>query len=188
MAASPGCTTCWSLCRLCIYLHEIIAGTAQDDAFQWCPAPEAAFHMCFCIWSRMQSPSEIVLHSCSYTLNKTSHSFLSSIYIQFFSAAVQVSLMILFTNGNVAPIAGANLSCFPSWILISRSEKNGQCCDFLFQEFQICFCEIWYKKSTQNHIAVRFAISDGLEKCHKRVSLNQFTDLTFTVKLSSPIE
>ena len=32
--------------------------------------------------------------------------------------------------------------------------KKWQRCDFLFQEFQICFCEIWHKKSAQNHIAV----------------------------------
>ena len=80
VAASPGCITCWLPCRLCIDLH----------AFQWYPAPEAAFHMCFCIWSRMQSPFEIILHSCCYMSNKTSHSFLSSIYIQFFSAAAQL--------------------------------------------------------------------------------------------------
>ena len=44
--------------------------------------------------------------------------------------------MVLFTNGNAAPIAGANSSCLPNWILISRSAKNGNAVIFCFRNFK----------------------------------------------------
>ena len=54
----------------------------------------------------------------------------------FVMLSAQISSMVLFTNGNAAPIAGANSSCLPNWILISRSAKNGNAVIFCFRNFK----------------------------------------------------